>query len=139
MADLKTKPTKRSVNDFLMAVTPEWKREDCFAILRLMEKVTGEKAVMWGPTIVGFGRYHYKYESGHEGTMCVTGFAPRAGNIALYVMGEFDGREKLFEKLGKHKATKGCLYINKLADVDMIVMEKIIRGSVVYTRKKWPQ
>src|SRR5690349_2274334 len=109
MASLKTKPTEVSVNDFLDQVESEQVRDDCREIIRLMKKVTGSPPKMWGPSIIGFGQYHYKYESGHEGDMCITGFSPRKGNLTLYVMADFKGRDELLKKLGKFKASKACL------------------------------
>jgi hypothetical protein len=103
-----------------------------------MKKVTGSAPVMWGPTIIGFGKYHYKYESGHEGYACLTGFSPRKPNITLYVMPGAVDSNPLLEKLGKHKAGKGCLYIKKLADVDLKVLEKLVKQSVDFLKKKYP-
>jgi hypothetical protein len=93
---------------------------------------------MWGPSIVGFGQYHYKYESGHEGYSCLAGFSPRKGNLTVYVMGDFANKESLLKKLGKYKMSKACIYIKKLEDIDMDVLEKIVKGSVDYTKKKYP-
>lgn len=138
MAELKTKKTEVAVSDFLDTVASEQLRDDCRELIKLMKKVTGSPAKMWGPSIVGFGQYHYKYESGHEGDMCIVGFAPRKDKIALYVMGDFPERDGLLKKLGKHKATKGCLYVKKLDDVDPEVLEKIVKGSVAYVQKKYP-
>lgn len=138
MAEIKTKPTTVSVNDFIDQVENEQARDDSRELVKLMKKATGSPPKMWGPTIIGFGQYHYKYESGHEGDMCITGFSPRKGNLTLYVMADFKERDSLLKKLGKHKATKGCLYIKKLEDVDMDVLEKIIKGSVDWVRKKYP-
>lgn len=137
MAEAKTKQTEASVAEFLNKVADEQVRKDCNAISRLMKKVTGEPAKMWGPSIVGFGKYHYKYDSGHEGDSCLTGFAPRKGNIALYLM-SMGEQETLLKKLGKYKGTKGCLYIKKLEDVDTAVLEKLIEASVKYVKKKYP-
>jgi hypothetical protein len=113
-------------------------RDDCRELIKLMKKVTGSPPKMWGPSIIGFGQYHYKYESGHEGDMCITGFSPRKGNLTLYVMGSFPGQDALLKKLGKFKASKACLYIKKLEDIDMTVLEKIVKGTVDYTKKKYP-
>lgn len=132
MAETKTKPTDVSVDAFLEAVEHPVRRADGQAIRALMERVTGEPAVMWGPTIVGFGTYHYRYDSGHEGDMCRIGFSPRAANLVLYV-GGFPEYEALLDKLGKHKRSKACLYLNKLADVDMVVLEDIARRTYATT------
>jgi hypothetical protein len=138
MAEQKTKPTEQSVEQFLDKVTDAVVRKDCDTLIQLMEKVTGTAATMWGPTIIGFGKYHYKYESGHEGYACLTGFSPRKPNITLYVMPVAADSTPLLEKLGKHKAGKGCLYIKKLADIDLKVLEKLVKQSVDYLKKKYP-
>jgi len=135
MAETKTKPTEVSVESFLDKVESEQMRDDSAELIKMMKRVTGSPAKMWGPSIIGFGQYHYKYESGHEGDMCITGFSPRKGNLVVYAMPSSD---KLLTKLGKHKATKGCLYIKKLADVDVAVLEEIVKKSVDETRKKYP-
>jgi len=133
MAELKTKPNKVSVKKFLNEVKDERKREDSFKVLELMKKITKEEPVMWGPSIVGFGSYHYKYESGHEGDMCITGFSPRKQNLTIYILPGFERYEKLMKKLGK-----SCLYINKLEEVDIKVLKELISESVKYMKnKKW--
>ncbi len=137
MAEQKTKPTEQTVANFLEGVADENVRKDCFDLVRLMEKATGFPPVMWGGSIVGFGQYHYKYESGHEGYSCLAGFSPRKQNISLYVMG-FDNRQTLLDKLGKYKAGKGCLYIKKLSDVDSQVLEQLVKESAAYLQKKYP-
>jgi hypothetical protein len=128
MAEIKTRPTDLSVDVFLDGVTHPVRRADGQAVRAMMERVTGRPAVMWGPSIVGFGTYHYRYASGHEGDMCRVGFSPRSANLALYV-GGFAEYEALLAQLGKHKRSKACLYINKLADVDLTVLEEIVRRS----------
>ena len=134
----KTKPTKVSVKSFISAVENETRREDAKVLLALFEKATGWKAKMWGPTIVGFGAYHYTYETGHSGSSCVVGFSPRKANLVFYVFG-FPGKADLLQKLGKHKGgLKGCLHINKLADVDLVILEQILLAGVVATKKTWP-
>ena len=138
MAEIKTKETKVSVTDFLKKVTDERVREACSTISKLMKKATGAPAKMWGPSIVGFGRYHYKYESGHEGEICLTGFSPRKGNISLYLMAGVPGQAELLKKLGKHKATKGCVYIKNLEGIDVNVLEKLINNCVTHLKKKYP-
>ena len=125
----KTKPTKVSVSSFITAVENETRREDAKILVRLFQKVTGWKAKMWGPTIVGFGAYHYTYE---------VGFSPRKANLVFYVFG-FPGKADLLQKLGKHKGgLDQCLYINKLADVNTEVLEKILRAGVAAAMKAWP-
>jgi hypothetical protein len=138
MAELKTKPTEVTVESFLDNITDEKVRNDCFTLIRLMEKVTGEKAKMWGPGIIGFGKYHYKYDSGREGEICLTGFSPRKGNLSLYVKGGSPGQEELLTSLGKYKAGKGCLYVKKLDDIDLSVLESMVERTVDYLKKKYP-
>jgi len=123
MAELKTKQTELSVEDFLAAVPDETRREDAKAVCAMMARVTGQPAKMWGPSIVGFGSYSYTYDSGHSGTMCRIGFSPRKAQLVLY--GGFLRAPELLEKLGKHDSGKGCLYIKKLANVDMGVLEQM--------------
>ena len=128
MAELKTIPTKASVDKFLKGITDEKKREDCFQILKMMEKATRSRAKMWGTSIIGFGDHHYVYESGREGDWFLAGFSPRAQNLTLYMMGGFDGG--VLKKLGKYKTGKGCLYINKLEDVDTKILNELITASL---------
>ena len=138
MADLKTKPTKVDVEKFLKSVIDKKRQEDSFKVLELMKNITKEEPIMWGPSIVGFGSYHYKYESGREGDMCITGFSPRKQSLTLYIMPGFERYEKLMKKLGKYKTGKSCLYINKLEDVDLKVLKTLITESVRYMKqKKW--
>lgn len=138
MAELKTKPTDIDVEDYLAAIPDQQRRDDCRTLVQIMSKVTHCPPVMWGAGIVGFGQYHYKYASGHAGDTCVTGFASRKGDISIYTQVGFDGREELLASLGKHKAGKGCLYVRKLADVDALVLEKIIAASVADVQKRYP-
>lgn len=128
MAEAKTKPTSVNVDAFIAAVEKPVRREDATAVCEMMARVTGEPATMWGPSIIGFGSYHYKYASGHEGDTCRVGFSPRAANLVFYI-GDFPEYEALLGRLGKHKRGKGCLYINQLADVELTVLAEIVRGS----------
>lgn len=128
MAELKTKVTKVSVVKFLQGIKDEKKREDCYQILKIMKKATKAEPRMWGTSIIGFGDHHYVYESGREGDWFIAGFSPRVQNLTLYMMGGFD--QELLKKLGKYKTGKGCLYINKLEDVDTKVLDKLITTSV---------
>ncbi len=128
MTEAKTKPTGVSVDAFLDAVEHPLRRADGHTVRNMMERITGERAVMWGPSIVGFGTYHYKYASGHEGDMCRVGFSPRKTKLVLYV-GGFADYEVMLERLGKYKCSKACLYLNKLFDVDQVVLEEIIRRT----------
>ena len=135
MAEIKTKQTDESVTKFLNTVADETKRKDSFEIIELMKQVTGLPAKMWGPAIIGFGSYHYKYESGHEGDMCMIGFSPRKQNITLYVNIGAEEQNALLQKLGKHKTGKGCLYVNKLSDVNVDVLKKIIKTGYDHMKK----
>jgi hypothetical protein len=130
MADNKTKPTEVSVTEFIGAVEDPVKRADAKAIAALMRRATGEKPKMWGPSIVGFGSRHYKYETGREGDSPVVAFSPRKAATVLYGVTGFDGAEALLARLGKHTMGKGCLYIKKLADVDSGTLEALIAGAV---------
>jgi len=130
VAELKTKPNDQSVDDFLQAVPDERKRRDSYAILEMMKRATGEPPKMWGSSVVGFGARHYKYASGREGDWFVTGFSPRKQNLTLYLTQGFEQHEALLKKLGKHKTGKGCLYVNKLDDVNAGVLEELIVRSV---------
>ena len=136
MADNKTKPTKVSVPAYIDAIADEAKRKDAKALVKLMQSATGEKATMWGPSIIGFGSYHYTYESGREGDMPLAGFSPRKAATVLYGMTGFTESEALLAKLGKHTVGKGCLYIKKLTDVDEKVLEKLVVKSVAAKRAK---
>jgi len=139
MAETKTKPTTVNVDEFLAAaVDNDEQRADCLAIAKLMKKITKANATMWGPTIVGFGKYHYKYASGHEGDSCIAAFAPRGKEIVLYISAEMPTRAGLLAKLGKHRSGKSCVYIKKLADLDLKVLEEMIRDSVADTKQRYP-
>lgn len=137
MSDLKTKVSDKSVEDFLNTVPNEKKREDSFRILNIMKEVTGEEPKMWGDSIVGFGEYHYQYSSGRSGNWFKTGFSPRKQNISLYIMSGFDGAGSFLARLGKHKTSKACLYINKLADIDEGVLRELIVESVRQCEVNW--
>lgn len=136
--EAKTKPTKISPARFIAAIEDESLRKDCRVIMKLMKSVTGEPPRMWGPSIVGFGSYHYQYASGHEGDICLVGFAPRKPNIVLYVMAGSSQRDALLERLGKHKTSKACLYIRSLKDIDMQVLEMLVTESVRHMKKLYP-
>lgn len=137
MAELKTKPTDQSVESFLNGVEDEKKRRDSFTILKLMKDVTRADPKMWGPSIVGFGNYRYKYESGREADWFLTGFSPRKQNLTLYIMSGFRRFEELMAKLGKYKTGKGCLYIKRLEDVNMATLRELVAQSVEYLREKY--
>ncbi len=130
MSEAKTQPTKTTLKEFLAAVVDPSRRADCATMARLMQQATGEKAVVWGSSIVGFGRYRYRYASGREGDWPIVGFAPRKNDLTLYIMPGFDKREDLLAALGKHKTGKSCLYIKSLAGIDMAVLVQLIERSV---------
>jgi hypothetical protein len=136
MAELKTKPTEISVDAFLDAVPDDTRREDAKTVSAMMARVTGEAPKMWGPSIVGFGSYGYTYESGHSGSMCRIGFSPRKAQLVLY--GGFLRDEALLARLGKHDAGKGCLYIKKLANVDMAVLEAMAGAAWAHMNATHP-
>ena len=130
MAENKTKSTEASVASYFSTIVDEARRKDCEALATLMSQATEQPPKMWGTSIVGFGSYHYKYESGREGDSCLSGFSSRKGDITVYLLASFPKREELLSKLGKYKLGKGCLYLRKLADVDLTVLEQLIIGSV---------
>lgn len=136
MATLKTAPTGGSVAAFLDAITDEDRQRDCRKVLQIMKRVTRSQPRMWGTSIVGFGTYHYKYESGREGDWFLAGFAPRKSDLTLYIMSGFPRHEALMKKLGKYKTGKSCLYIKRLDDVDAGVLEELVRRSVAYVAKR---
>jgi hypothetical protein len=136
MAENKTKPTSQSVPAFLKEITDEAKRADAQTVIKLMQRATGEKAKMWGTSIIGFGSCHYKYASGHEGDMPLISFSPRKPALVLYGLTGFAGADATLAKLGKHSMGKGCLYIKKLADVDGKVLETLITQAMAAKRPK---
>lgn len=136
MAENKTKPTSVSVDSFIDQLADEAKRADAKALVKLMRELTGEPPKMWGPSIIGFGTYHYKYDSGREGDMPVAGFSPRKAAIVIYIMTGASGSEALLTKLGKHTIGKSCLYIKKLADVDQEVLKTLIVRSIADIRSR---
>ncbi len=135
MAELKTKKTEANMEGFLKTIKDEEIRKDCFEIAKMMKKAAKAEPKMWGSSIVGFGEYHYKYESGREGDMMQIGFSPRKQNITLYIMLGADLENPLLKKLGKHTRGKGCLYIKKLADVDKKVLQELINESSKKTHR----
>ncbi len=135
MAEPKTKKNNASVEAFLAGIENDTRREDCRAVVEIMRKATGEEPAMWGENIIGFGTYHYRYASGREGDWPLTGVSPRKTSLSLYIMAGFDKHEDLMSKLGKHKTGKSCLYINKLADVHIPTLRKLIKLSVKHTKK----
>ena len=137
MATLKTQPTDASVDDFLASVAHERRRRDSLVLLDMMRRITGLEPVMWGASIVGFGRYHYKYASGREGEFMLTGFSPRKRELTLYIMPGFKGFPTLMKRLGKYRTGKSCLYIRSLDDVDENVLQELIDASVKHMREKY--
>jgi hypothetical protein len=131
----KTQPTQASVEGYVAAIDDAARRQDCRDLIAVMQKATQFEPQMWGPSIVGFGSYHYKYDSGREGDSCIVGFSSRKGDISLYLVSEFDGREELLAKLGKHKTAKGCVYVRRMVDVDAKVLEKLIAKSAAQRKK----
>ena len=138
VAENKTQPTRQGVTAFINAIEDKQKRSDCKKDAAMMRAATGSRAKMWGASIVGFGRYHYKYASGREGDFMITGFSPRAQSLTLYIMPGFTEFEPLMKKLGKFKTGKSCLYIKRLSDVDEGVLQRLIAGSVKRMRKRYP-
>ena len=135
----KTKPTAVSVESHLAAIANEEQRDDARRLAELMRSVTGQEPTMWGPTIVGFGSYHYKYASGHEGDSALAAFAARGRELVVYIADGFDGRDDLLGRLGKHRTGKVCVYIRRLADVDLKVLETLISRSVAETERRYPR
>jgi uncharacterized protein DUF1801 len=135
MAELKTKQNDASVKQFLNQISDKERRDDCFAIAKMMEEATGATPKMWGTSIVGFGSYHYKYASGREGDWMMTGFSPRKNDLTLYLMMGFEKHRELMEQLGKHKTSKSCLYIKRLDDVHVPTLRKLIKESVKQLRE----
>ncbi|MEL3961792.1 DUF1801 domain-containing protein [Lysinibacillus endophyticus] len=134
----KTKETDASVVEFIESVDSPKKREDAYKLLQIFEETSGFEAKMWGPSIIGFGSYHYKYETGHEGDAPLVGFSPRKAKISLYFATGDTERENLLEKFGKHTTGKACIYINKLADVDIEVLRSLITQSISFLQKMYP-
>ncbi len=138
MTTNKTTETTNSVVDFIDSVKDKAKRKDSLQLLEIFEKQTGLSPKMWGPSIVGFGSYHYKYESGHEGDAPLVAFSPRAVAISLYLSGNFDKREELLQKFGKPKSEKGCIYIKKLSDINMEVLNEMISNHIKHIHLLYP-
>ncbi|RYZ78837.1 MAG: DUF1801 domain-containing protein [Proteobacteria bacterium] len=134
MAKNKTFETTESVTDFINQLDDENKQIDSLLICRLMSEASGHEAKMWGPSIIGFGSMHYRYESGHEGDAPLIGFSPRKNAISLYLASNFDKKEELLSKFGKHKLGKGCVYVNKLKDINIEVLQEIIAASLSHTK-----
>jgi hypothetical protein len=138
MAELKTKPTEQTASSFIDAINDEQVRDDCNTVIKIMKKITGKEPVMWGSSIIGFGKYRYGDPKGHHGEMCLTGFSPRKGNLSLYVLAGAPMQQALLDKLGKYKAGKGCLYVKKLEDVNLKILSELIEESLNYMKKQFP-
>jgi len=138
MAVAKTKPTEVSAESHIAAIANEEQRNDARSLAALMRKVTRQEPRMWGPSIVGFGRYHYKYASGHEGDSALAAFAARGKEFVVYIAESFDGRDALLAKLGPHRTGKVCVYIKRVADVDLKVLEKLVAQSIADTKSRYP-
>jgi hypothetical protein len=138
MAKNKTTETTYSITNFINTIDNEAKRKDAFELLEIMQEATGLEPKIWGSSIIGFGSYHYKYDSGHEGDAPLAGFSPRKDAISLYLSSSFENKEELFSKFGKHKAGKGCIYIKKLTDVDVEILKIMISTSVKEIQKLYP-
>lgn len=136
MSTNKTQKTEINPREFIDKVNNEQKKQDSIKLLKIMEEIIGEKPKMWGPSIVGFGEYHYKYESGREGDMPLIGFSPRKNALTLYILSGFDEQDKFLEKLGKYKRGRSCLYIKSLKDIDEEILRKMIKASAVHTKSK---
>jgi hypothetical protein len=138
MTENKTQPTDTSVDEFIAAASPE-KKSDCDRLIALMREITGAAPVMWGPGIIGFGSCHYEYDSGHEGDSALIGFSPRKRELVVYIMPGFDSFHALLAKLGKHKTGKSCLYIKRLSDIDLKVLNELMTESVKLMLGKYPK
>ena len=136
MPEQKTKPTKVSVAKFIASLPDERRRREARTLLNVYKAATGKRPVMWGPTIIGYGSYHYKYASGHEGDCCIAGFSPRKTALTVYIMAGFAEFVPLLKKLGPHKKSVGCLYLKSLDGIDLKVLEQMIRKSVADVRKR---
>jgi hypothetical protein len=138
MAETKTKPTAASVEMHIAAIANAQQRSDALALVALMQRATQHEPRMWGPSIVGFGSYHYQYASGHEGDAALAGFAVRKSEFAIYIVSGFEGQQDLLDRLGKHKTAKACLYVKRLADVDIQVLEELLARSVAEMKRRYP-
>ena len=138
MSDNKTRPSSRSAEDYLDKVADPVRREDALALCEMMKRISGEQPVLWGASMIGFGKYRYRYDSGREGEWMAIGFAPRAKELVIYLMAEAPDREQLLARLGKHRTGKSCLYVKRLSDVDEQALEALVRGSLAALRERYP-
>lgn len=138
MAQNKTTYTEKSVTEFVNAIESEVRRNDSFALIDIYKAITGFEPKMYGPTIIGFGNYHYKYASGHEGDAPLAAFAPRKDSLVFYFSAEYENRDTLMARLGKYKNSKGCVYVKKLSDIDLLVLKQMIMKCLEHTRALYP-
>jgi hypothetical protein len=138
MAELKTKATQVSVDGYIAAIASEERRADCYTLVQMMQRITGCPAVMWGTSIIGFDKYSYRYGSGHSGEMCIAGFASRKPDLVIYAFCGDIQSQALLDQLGKHKVSKACLYVKRLSDIDLGVLEQIVQRSIDDTKQKYP-
>ena len=138
MSGNKTAATETAVQDFLASVEPDERRADALRLLDLFGQVTGYEAVMWGPSMIGFGKYYYRYESGREGEFFATGFSPRKAELSIYIMPGYADYGEILGRLGKHRTGKSCLYVKRLSDIDLDVLAELIRAGLDDLKKKWP-
>ena len=138
MSKIKTTETLKSVDEFINAIASETKRNDSFRIIEILKTQTGFDPKMWGPSIIGFGKYHYKYDSGHEGDMPLAAFSPRSTGIVFYFCENFENREELLQSFGKYKTGKVCVYVKKLADINTDILEKMVSASVKQIQSIYP-
>ncbi|WP_342070423.1 DUF1801 domain-containing protein [Yoonia algicola] len=138
MADNKTQITPQSVNDFIDSVDHPTRQADARTLDKLFHDITGWQPRMWGPSIIGYGQYHYTYDSGRQGDFLATGFSPRQANLSIYIMPGYADFDTILARLGKHKIGKSCLYVNKLADIDLAVLKELIRAGLADLRERWP-
>ena len=139
MAELKTRSSGQDVDAFLDRVEPAQRAQDGRVLRDMMERLSGWPATMWGPSIIGFGRYHYRYDSGHEGEMCRIGFSPRKAELVIYIVPGFTGQDELLAQLGKHRRGASCLYIRKLSDVDIDVLEQLLTNALEHMASRYPE
>ena len=137
MSDQKTKPNNQSVEEFINAIENETKRDDSWTLIEIMQELTEEEPKMWGDSIIGFGTYHYVYESGRKGDWMLAGFSPRKQNISIYITGGFEDQQENLHKIGKAKNSVGCLYVKKLSDIDLEVLKEMIQQSVKTVKKRY--
>ena len=136
--EAKTKPTRASVTAYVAAIADPERRADCRTLIQLMRRLTGERPVLWGPSIIGFGRVAYRYPTGHSGETCAAAFAPRKGDLSIYLLVPGPTQRQLLARLGRHKMGKCCLYIRRLADVDPAILEQLIADSVAGVQRLYP-